>query len=331
MKSTSEIDVRIQPSVTVRDAEIRVNGKTTFVPSVQIDGRTVIIRGGWLKGASVQDEDLLEGDTVSDPTSFVAKLRETRLKADLFTFFQKMPHTEPKHQLPLEWDNVAVIPITTYSEWLEKGVEPSVRRAVKKAAKSGVIVKLAEFDDDLVKGIVNINNETPIRQGKPFWHFQKSFDAVKLENATYAERNLFLAAYYENEIIGYIRMTEVDGVANIVQVLSMMKHFDKRPTNALVAKAVEVCAERGMSHLQYCNYVYNDPNSSLTEFKRRSGFQKVLLPRYYVPLTWKGRIAMSIGLHRGLAKCLPTPLVTFLLNARNRWYSRKSKSMESGL
>ena len=38
----------------------------------------------------------------------------------------------------------------------------SVRRAVRKAAKAGVIVKLAEFDDAFVKGIVNINNETPI-------------------------------------------------------------------------------------------------------------------------------------------------------------------------
>ena len=64
-----------------------------------------------------------------------------------------------------EWDNAAVIPITTYSEWLEKRIESSVRRAVKKAVKSGVTVRIAEFNDDLVRGIVNINNETPIRQG----------------------------------------------------------------------------------------------------------------------------------------------------------------------
>jgi hypothetical protein len=62
---------------------------------------------------------------------------------------------------------------------VEKRIESSVRRAVKKAVKSGVTVRIAEFNDDLVRGIVNINNETPIRQGKPFWHFQKGFDAVK--------------------------------------------------------------------------------------------------------------------------------------------------------
>jgi hypothetical protein len=329
LKSGSEVAVeRVESNMRVTHTEIRVKGQTAYVPSVHIDGRTVIVGGGWLKMATVQDEDLLEGDTISDPSSFLAKLRQTELKADVFTFAQKLPHTAPKYKLHLEWDNAAVIPITTYAEWLEKRVESSVRRAVKKAAKSGVTVRIAEFDDELVRGIVNINNETPIRQGKPFWHFQKSFDAVKLENATYAERNVFLAAYHQDEVIGYIRMTHVDGVANIVQLLSMMKHFDKRPANALVAKAVEVCEQQGMSHLQYCNYVYNDPKSSLTEFKRRNGFEKVLLPRYYVPLTLKGKIAISVGLHLGVAKCLPTPLVTSLLKMRNQWYARKVRGAE---
>ena len=48
----------------------------------------------------------------------------------------------------------------------------------------------------------------------------------------------------------------------------------------------------------YCNYVYNDPNSSLTEFKRRNGFEKVLLPRYYIPLTLKGKLAQRCQFHR---------------------------------
>ena len=74
-----------------------------------------------------------------------------------------------------------------------------------------------------------------------------------------------------------------------------MKHFDKRPTNALIAKAVEICEQRGFAYLTYCNYVYNDPDSSLTEFKRRNGFEQVLVPRYYIPLTLQGRIALKLG------------------------------------
>jgi hypothetical protein len=315
----------------ISHTEIRVKGKDASVPSVRIDGRTVIATGKWLKIAVVQDEDLTEGELLTDPASFISHLKDARMKADIFTFGQKLPNTMPMYSFPLEWDNLAVIPITTFSEWWDKRVDPSVRRAVRKAAKNGVDVTVVEFDDALVEGIVRINNETPIRQGKSFWHFQKSFEAVKRENSTYSERNTFLGAYWQNELIGFMRMTHVDGAANIVQLLTMMKHFDKRPANALIAKAVEVCGQKGVSHLVYCNYVYNDPKSSLTEFKRRCGFEKVLLPRYYIPLTKKGRTAMCLGLHRGLVKCIPAPVLTELLRIRSLWYAWKPKPTEAAV
>ena len=317
-----------QPTTGTGHTQIRVKGKPVIVPSVQIDGRKVITRGKWLKIAAVQDEELVEGDTVTDPASFVRRLQETGLKADIFTFVQKLPDTSPKYPYQLEWDNLAVIPITTFSDWWERRVEPSVRRAVRKAAKAGVVVKLADFDDMFVQGVVNINNETPIRQGRPFWHYQKSFDAVKRENSTYAERNEFLGAYYQDELIGFIRMTYADKVANILQLLTMIKHFDKRLANALIAKAVEICEQQSISHLTYCNYIYNDPKSSLTEFKRRNGFEKVMLPRYYIPLTRQGTLALGLGLHRGIAQRLPEPLLTQILRIRSLWYARRQKSAE---
>jgi hypothetical protein len=308
--------------------EIRVKGISKFVPSIQIHGRTVITTGKWLKVASIQDEELVEGETVSDPPAFISGVRSARPVPDIFTFAQKLPDTLPKSGYHVEWDNVAVIPITTYSEWWEKRVDPGVRRAVRKATKAGVVVEVTPLDDKFVEGIVKINNEVPIRQGKPFWHFQKSFEAVKNENSTYAERNAFLGAYWQGELIGYIRMTYVDQVGSILQMLTMVKHFDKKPANALIAKAVEVCEQQGMSHLMYCNYVYNDPNSSLTEFKRRNGFEKVLLPRYYIPLSIKGKIALAAGFHRGLVQVIPKPLLLQLLKMRRAWHARKAKSVE---
>ncbi len=332
LKSASETPLQPErPPTGIGYTEIRVKGKPVAVPSVQIDGRTVITAGKWLRVAAVQDEDLVEGEAVADPASFVLHLKETAPKADIFTFVQKLPETTPKYTYHLEWDNLAVIPITTFSDWWEKRVESSVRRAVRKAAKAGVVVKLAEFDDAFVKGIVSINNETPTRQGRRFWHFQKSFDAVKRENSTYAERNAFLGAYCKDELIGFIRMTYADKVANIVQLLTMMKHYDKRPANALIAKAVDICEQKGISHLMYYNYIYNDPKSSLTEFKRRNGFEKVLLPRYYIPLTPKGKLALSLGLHRGLAQRIPKPLFTQLLKMRSLWYARRLKPIEGTL
>lgn len=332
LKSTSETPLQPErPAAAIGRTDIHVKGKAVSVPSVQIDGRTVIATGKWLKVAAVRDEDMLEGETVADPASCIQHMKKAGLKADIFTFAQKLPNTTPTYAYELEWDNFAVIPITTFSDWWEKRVEPSVRRAVRKAAKAGVVVKLAEFDDAFVKGIVSINNETPIRQGKPFWHFQKSFEAVKRENSTYAERNDFLGAYDKDELIGFIRITYTDRVANIVQLLTMMKHYDKRPANALIAKAVEICEQKGISHLMYYNYIYNDPKSSLTEFKRRNGFEQVLLPRYYIPLTPKGKIALSLGFHHGLLKSIPKPLLSQLLKIRSLWYARRLKAVEGTL
>lgn len=312
-----------RPDTGIGHTAIGVKGEALLVPSVQIDSRTLITTGRWLKTASVQDEELLEDETVLNPISFIKRLRTSQLDADLFTFAQRLPESIAKYNYHIEWDNFAVIPITTYKDWWEKSIEPSVRRAVRKATKSGLDVRVVEFDDVFVQGIVDINNETPVRQGKPFWHYQKSFEAVKIEHSTYADRNAFLGAYYGEELVGYIRLTYAGRTAHIIQILSKIHHSDKRPTNALLAKAVELCAEMKMSHLVYCNYVYNDPDSSLTEFKKRNGFEKVLVPRYYVPLTAKGEVALRLGLHRGLVHAMPQSLVAKAVRLRNRWYERK--------
>jgi len=305
--------------------QISVRGKDVYVPSARIENRTVITRGSWLKMATVRDEELVEGEVVVDPESFVSRLKQSGLNADIFTFAQKLPDTTPKYTYQMEWDNLAVVPITTYLEWFKKRAESSVQRAVRKAAKSSVVIKIADFDDAFVKGIMNIHNESPIRQGRLFWHFQESFEEVKRSYSTYAERNVFIGAYLEDELIGFIRMTYADKTANIIQLLSQMKHFDKRPANALIAKAVEICEQQGISYLTYCNYIYNDPKSSLTEFKRRNGFEAVLLPRYYIPLTMKGKLALRCGIHRGLAARIPKRLLSQLLKMRNAWYERRFK------
>ena len=104
-----------------------------------------------------------------------------------------------------------------------------------------------------------------------------------------------------------------------MQILSMEAHYDKRPMNALLAKAVEVCSERGMSWLVYGKYVYgNKQQSTIGEFKRRNGFRQVNYRRYFVPLTWRGRVAMRLRLHRGLLGLLPERAIQVLLAGRAR-------------
>jgi hypothetical protein len=303
--------------------EISVKGKTTRVPSICIDGRTAIVMGRWIRTAMVVDEDMIQGDVVSHPASFVAQLRNVNknLKADIFTFAQKIPETLPKHNLYFEWDNLAVISIATYRSWWG-GLADAVKRAIKKSQKLGVVVKEVEFNDSFVEGIRSIYNETPVRQGKPFWHYGKDFDAVKKQNSTFPERSTYVGAYYNEELIGCVWLVHVGKAAHMIQIISKMRDYDKRPSNALIAKAVEICEQKGVEHLVYGNYIYNDPNSSLTEFKRRNGFEKVTVPRYYVPLTIKGQIAIRLGLHVGVMGILPQTVRTVLLRYRSVLFER---------
>ena len=106
-----------------------------------------------------------------------------------------------------------------------------------------------------------------------------------------------------------------------MQILSKNAHSDKRPTNALIAKAVEISEQRGMSHLIYCKYVYGkNAKSDLTEFKRRNGFEQLLYPRYYVPLTIKGRLALRLKLHNGIGGLVPSRFWPVLMNARAKFF-----------
>jgi len=109
-----------------------------------------------------------------------------------------------------------------------------------------------------------------------------------------------------------------------MQIQSKNAHFDKRPANAMIAKAVEVACQKGMQNLLYCKYTYgNKINCSIREFKRRNGFQQLNFPRYNIPLTNKGRIALKLGLHKGLRNLLPSGLMDFLLDIRSKLYEMR--------
>ena len=91
-----------------------------------------------------------------------------------------------------------------------------------------------------------------------------------------------------------------------MNIVSMVKHRDKAPTNALIAHSVRACAERGIPYLIYQNFVYgNKAPDSLAKFKEVNGFQRINLPRYYVPMTAFGKLALRLGLHHKLADHLP--------------------------
>jgi hypothetical protein len=311
--------------------EIQVKGNLIEIPSVQINDKTVVVTGKWISTAKVRGEDWCEGQSVADPELFVRKLTESGLKADIFTIAQQIPDVKPRYKYHMDWDNVAAIPITRFEEWWEKRLPQVTRKSVRRGQKRGVVAKVTEFNDELVRGIVGIHNETLIKQGTPFTHYGKDFSVVKQEYGTYLDRSDFLGAYYKGELIGIIKLVYMGKIASIMQILTMDQHYDKRPTNILIAKAVEVCEKKGISFLVYGKYIYgNKTNSSLTEFKRRNGFEQIDFPRYYIPLTLKGRIALKLKLHLGLIGMLPGGFISFVLALRSRYYQIKLRLLKRG-
>lgn len=300
---------------------VSVRGVVQTIPTVQMEGVSFVSRGKWLKTAQVYDEHW-QPDSIEDPTIIISELK-IKIKADIFTFAQKIPETTPKFSYPMEWDNLAVIPITSFADWWETRLPQETRKNVRRAAKRGVVTRSVAFDDIVAQGLKKIYDETPVRQGRRFWHYRKDIDTVRRENSSYLDCCEFIAAYFENELIGLLKMVYVGQMATIMQIVSLNKHLDKRPTNALLAKAVEVCAERKMGHFVYGQYVYGkNSNSPLTEFKRRNGFEQILLPRYFIPLTTKGKLAIALKLHLGLRRMLPRGIETALQEWRAKVYEK---------
>jgi hypothetical protein len=314
-------------------ATISVRGKMAKVPAIRVDHTEIITLGSWLRVASIRDEEYCEQNPAENPAQLIEIFRSRGGIADIFTFSQRIPDVRQNFDFPIYWDNAAVIPLTTYGEWWDN-LAQIARRNVRLASKRGLVVSSAPFDDKLVTGIADIYNEAPVRQGRRFWHYGKTFDNVKKENGTFLERSEFIAAHHGSELVGFIKLVYVGETASIMQILSKTNHQDKRPTNALIAKAVEICAAKGLKFLRYCNFVYHgNYNDALTDFKRRNGFQELKFPRYFVPLTAKGRVATLLKLPLGPSALLPQPVVLALLSARARYHAflQRSSAFSAGV
>ena len=325
-------------SVAVRDGApkgpdtipISVNGRWIDAPVVRVNGQDLVINGKRIKIARLHDEDWVENE-VTDPEACIRACKEQSgaARADIFCFSQKVPDVNPRYRYPMETRSMAVAHVADYKTWL-KTISESSRKNIKRATRDGVVVKVRGFDPDVIQGICDVQNETPVRQGRPFRHYGKSYEQVRRDHGAFLDRCDFLCAYYEDEFIGFIKLVYRGGVASILQILSKTSHYDKRTTNALLAKAAERCAEKGVPYLTYDRFNYgNKGDNSLREFKERHGFAEMLLPCYYVPLTLWGRFCVATRLYRGLHGFLPHGVITAAVNLRAKWYERTRRKREA--
>ncbi len=112
------------------DKELRIKGK--------------LIRTAFLEGEGYQ--------ALEEPEPLLERLRKSPIRIDLFTFIQKLSETSPKYDYPMEWDNLAVLPVSTFEHCSTQQSGFEARNKAKHAEKK-VVVREVPVDDVLVRGI----------------------------------------------------------------------------------------------------------------------------------------------------------------------------------
>ena len=256
-------------------------------------------------------------EPLEDPEACLGELREKRVRADLFTFSQRVSELEPRFGYHCESEPVAILKIHTYEKWWKETVNDKTRNMVRKAGKKRVRVEVVPYTDELVHGIKQIYDECPIRQGKKSRHFGKSFERIKAEHGTFLERSEFIGAYIDNRLIGFAKVVFQPDFASIMNFISLLSERDKAPNNALMAKVVDRCTLKGIGILHYGVWGHR----GFAEFKVHNGFRCQNVLRFYVPLTARGQLALRLGWHRPLVNHIPEPVLDWLATARSKWFA----------
>lgn len=303
--------------MSVQYVTISVKGVAVRVPAVTVGGATVIVSGRFPKIASIADEHWVDNAVPENPSHLVEGVAHSPLRPDILSFAQDIDESRPRHPYYFEWDNAAAVDTRNFDAWWGK-LPQATRKNCRRSERRGARTEVVALDETLARGIKEIYDESPIRQGRRFWHYGKDVATVLRDNSSYLDRSDFIATHLNGELIGFLKVVYVGRFAKIMQILARSSHYDARPMNALIAKAVERCSERGVSYLVYSKFQYgNNAASSMIEFKLRNGFERLEYPRYFVPLTLRGRVALACRLHRGALGILPAPVIATLHRVRD--------------
>jgi hypothetical protein len=291
-------------------------GRAIRVPAVEVQNKRVIIDGKFLSVARLRDEWY---DELGDPEPVISFLKRCSLVPDLFTFWQRLPDTVPMYSYYHEPEVLSAIPLKDFKQWWDKQIKSDTRKKARRAEKRGMEIKVVPLDDDFVTAVIGIFNDVPVRRGKPFWHYGKSFETVKEELSRDLATSEFIGAYDHGELVGFVKLVYAPArFANPGLIVSKLEARKKYVNNALIAKCVEFCCEHSLPYLTYTKW----RRGTQAEFLIRHGFEKTAVPRYWIPLTNKGRIALKLGFHRDIRTRIPERLMGTLLNLRAAFYNR---------
>ncbi len=243
---------------------------------------------------------------------------------DLFVFAQRgFLRSERSYPFHRENEVIALLKIDTYDDWWKSKIDKKVRERIRGAERKGVDLRLVMADETFFESARNIYNETPIRQGLRYSGYGISLTAVKkkFENL---ERSEILGAYFEGKLIGFIWVVYGDRVASIESFVSLIEHRNKAPNNLLMAETIRKCSEKDYHFLWYAHMGYLE---GLDSFRKHHGFVGSSNPKYFVPLSTKGMLAIKLGVHKGLEYALSPRMVKTVMPI----YSRASRLIPSSI
>lgn len=285
-------------------------GRPVNVTGIQIEDKRLVVQGRFLTVARLNDEWF---EDIGDPELIINGLKTCTSTPDLFTFWQRLPDTVPIYSYYHEPEVLSAIPLKDFQHWWETQIKSDTRKKAKRSEKRGVKIKVVALDDEFVRGVMGVFNETSVRRGKPFWHYGKDFETLKHGLSRDLGRSKFIGAYDEGSLVGFVKLNYAERrFANPGLIVSNLSARKKYVNNALLAKSVEVCCQDAIPFLTYTTW----RRGTQAEYLMRNGFVKTLVPRYWIPLTKKGAVAMQLGLHRNIRAYIPDWLMSSVLRLR---------------
>jgi hypothetical protein len=285
---------------------------------MQLLDKELRVRGRLIRIAKLRHEWY---DFFANPVDAVRTLQRGAAVADLLTFVQDISDDTRDYPFYSEPASAAVLTITSHQSWWEH-LDFRVRNKIRKAVKNGVEVRNAKLDEKFAAGVELIYNESPIRQGRPFGYYGYDAAAIYQDLRSLLDRCYFVGAYCGDELLGFAKLFHGNGILRTVHIIAKLAHRDKPVQDALIERAVQICEDKGIQHLQYGSW----SEGGLGVFKIKHGFRKFDYSRYYVPLTYRGSVALRFRLHQGVRGWLSDDWVTSLRSMRNTWnksrYSR---------
>jgi len=215
-------------------------------------GKTELnVSGRILKIAKLRHEWF---EYLAAPAAFIPEVRQARV-ADILTFLQEAHVERPRFPYPSEPAGASMVTFKSFDDWWN-GLHFKARNKARKVQKTGVELRPAKLDDEFVRGVKKIYDEEPLRQGRKFTHFGKSLAQIREDLSSFPECTFFIGAYFQNELIGFMKLFEGDRILRTVHIIATFEHRDKCVMDALIAKGVELASAKGIHHFHYGDWAY---------------------------------------------------------------------------